>query len=448
MEKRLPQDIEAESGVLGSIIIDPEAITEIADFLHAGDFYRDAHRTIYEVIVQFYQRREPADFITICDELERAGKLASVGGASYITSLINAVPTSGNVASYARIVERTAVARRLIHAAGQIAALAYEQGERSLEQAMQVLLALDRTGAGDDFVDMPTAVNEYMEELEFLQEHPGAITGVPTGFSDLDDATAGLQDSDLILLGGRPGSGKTSFALSLAFNAGVRGKRVAIFSLEMPRKQLLRRWMAMATKMDMHRLRTGWIEDDEWDKVIKAASRLSSLPIHINDAPANPLSAMRRRLRKLKQAHGDIDLVIVDYIGLIEPEEATENRVQEVTKISRGLKQLAREFNVPVLALAQLSRKVEERSNKRPMLADLRDSGSLEQDSDVVLFLYRDAYYAELEHRAVEEGQENIAELAIAKQRNGPTGCVRLFFQANTATLYPLAVSALEEPHA
>lgn len=446
MEKRLPQNIEAERGVLGSIIIDPEAITDIADFLRAGDFYRDAHRTIYEVIVQLYQRREPADFITICDELERGGKLEEIGGASSITSLINEVPTSGNVAYYARIVERAAVARRVIHAAGEIAALAYTQGERTLEQAMQLLLALDRSSAGDDFVDMPTAVSEYMQELEFLQEHPGAITGVPTGYSDLDDATAGLQDADLILCGGRPGSGKTSFALSLAYNASVRGKRVAIFSLEMPRKQLLRRFMSMAARMDMHRLRTGWIEDDEWSKVIDAASRLSSLPIHINDAPSNPLSAMKRRLRKLKAEHGTPDLVIVDYIGLIEPEEATENRVQEMTRISRGLKQLAREFAVPVLALAQLSRKVEERSNKRPMLADLRDSGSLEQDSDVVLFLYRDAYYAALEGRTVEDGQENIAELNIAKQRNGPVGGVRLFFDARTATFYPLAPSALEEP--
>lgn len=438
MEKMLPQSLEAEKGVLGSIIIDPEAYDQVADYLTPADFYRNAHRVIYDTILALVSRRILPDFITLCDELDRVGKLEQVGGASYLTGLINEVPTSGNIEYYAQIVSRTALHRRLIHAAGQIAALAYEQTPEALNQSMQLLFNLEQHTMSQAFSGMPELVSEYLEELNFLHEHKGALTGVPTGYPDIDDCTGGFQKTDFIILGGRPSSGKTSFGLSMGYNAAIRGKHIAIFSLEMGKKQLMRRLMSMATKVDLQRLRSGWIADEEWDCIVKESGNLSNLPIWINDTAGNPIASMRSQLRRLVQEQGHIDLVMVDYLGLIEPDEKTENRVQEMSKISRGIKQLAREFDVPVLALAQLSRNVESRQNKRPMLSDLRDSGSLEQDADVVLFVYRDAYYAQQEGREVAEDKKNVADISIAKQRNGPTGDVQLYFQPEQAMFYPL----------
>lgn len=442
MEKRLPQSIEAEEGVLGGIIIDPEAIGEVVDFLSARDFYRDAHRTIYEVIVQLYQRREPADFITICDELERRGKLDAVGGASAITSLINAVPTSGNVEYYGRIVERTATARRLIHAAGQIAALAYEQDAQALEKATQLLLSLERHKVADAFVGMPTLIKAYMEELDLLHAHKGAPTGVPTGFHDLDRLTGGLQNSDLIILAARPGGGKTSLALGIGYNAATCGKHVAIISLEMGKMQLMRRLMAMRSCIELQRLRLGWVQDEEWEQVVTAMEDLSALPIWISDAPGSPISAIRKQLRALKEQHGHIDLLIVDYLQLLTPEEAAgdKNRVNELGKISRDLKLLALELDIPILALAQLSRAVEQRQSKIPQLSDLRESGSIENDADIVMFVYREEmYYPETERK-------NIADLIVGKHRNGPVGDMQLYWHKELAMFRPLAVSALESP--
>lgn len=438
MEKMLPQNIEAEKGVLGSIIIDPDAYDLVADMLTPNDFYRDSHRIIYAAMLAIKNRRVSPEFLTICDELEQTGKLDFVGGASYITELINYVPTSGNIEYYAEIVSRTAVNRRLIHAAGQIATLAYEQTPLALNQAIQLLFNLEQHTMSQAFAGMPELVTEYMEELNFLHEHKGALTGVPTGYNDIDDPTGGFQKSDFIILGGRPSSGKTSLGLCMGYNAAIRGKHVAVFSLEMGKKQLMRRLMSMATKVDLQRLRSGWIEEEEWDCIVKEAGNLSNLPIWINDTAGNPISSMRSQLRRLVQEKGYVDLVIIDYLGLIESEDKTENRVQEMSKISRGIKQLAREFDVPILALAQLSRNVESRQNKRPMLSDLRDSGSLEQDADVVMFVYRDAYYAQQEGREVAEDKKNIADISIAKQRNGPTGDVQLYFQPEQAMFYPL----------
>ncbi len=438
MEKLLPQSVEAEKGVLGSIIIDPEAYDLVADKITPEDFYRDTHRIIYETILSLAKRRVSADFITLCDELDRVGKLDVVGGAFYLTGLINDVPTSGNIEYYADIVARTAIHRRLIHAAGQIAALAYEQSAQALNQSIQLLFNLEQHTMSQAFSGMPGLVTEYMEELDFLHDHKGALTGVPTGYNDIDDPTGGFQKSDFIILGGRPSSGKTSLGLCMGYNAAIRGRHVAIFSLEMGKKQLMRRLMSMATKVDLQRLRSGWIEEDEWERIVNEAGNLAQLPIWINDTAGNPIASMRSQLRRLVQEQGYIDLVIIDYLGLIEPDEKSENRVQEMSKISRGIKQLAREFDTPILALAQLSRNVESRQNKRPMLADLRDSGSLEQDADVVLFVYRDAYYAQQEGREVAEDKKNIADISLAKQRNGPTGDIQLYFQPEQAMFYPL----------
>jgi len=390
VEKLLPQNIEAECGVLGSIIIDPEAIVQIADFLHAEDFYRDAHRIIYEVILQLYEQHEPADFITICDALERTNRLEQVGGASYITSLVNQVPTSGNVEYYGHIVERTALSRRLIHAAGQIAAIAYEEpnAEIALDKAEQLIFNLSQRHARADFSALRDILGDYMVKLEQLNERRGTIIGVPTGFTDLDRLTGGLQGSDLIILAARPAVGKTSFALSLAHNSASKYQRsVAVFSLEMSKEQLVQRILSMDAGIDQQRLRTGWIEDDEWERIVFSMEKLSEANIWIDDTPGISTLEMRSKARRLHAEHG-IDLIVVDYLQLMHSEiggKRNENRVQEVSEISRNLKGLARELNVPILALAQLSRTVESRQSKVPQLSDLRESGCLAGDTPVYL---------------------------------------------------------------
>lgn len=390
MEKLLPQNIEAECGVLGSIIIDPEAIVQVADFLHAEDFYRDAHRTIFEIILQLYDQREPADFITICDELERRNRLDEVGGAAYITSLINQVPTSGNVEFYGRIVERTAILRRLIHAAGQIAAVAYEEtdAEQALDKAEQLIFDISQRHSHSDFSSVRELLSDYMMKLDQLHERRGTIVGTPTGFTDLDRLTGGLQKSDLVILAARPAVGKTSFALSMAYNASVKHQRpVAVFSLEMSKEQLVQRLLSMDAAIDQQRLRTGWIEDDEWERIVTAMDTLSQANIWIDDTAGISTMEMRSKARRLQAEHG-VDLIIVDYLQLMQSTaggKRNENRVQEISEISRNLKGLARELNVPVLALAQLSRAVESRQSKVPQLSDLRESGCITGDSLVYL---------------------------------------------------------------
>jgi len=390
VEKLLPQNIEAECGVLGSIIIDPEAIVQVSDFLHPDDFYRDAHRTIYEVILQLYEEHEPADFITICDELERRNKLEEVGGASYITSLVNQVPTSGNVEFYGRIVERTAILRRLIHAAGQIAAIAYEEvdADIALDKAEKLIFEIGQRHARSDFSHMREILAEYMNKLDQLHEHHGSIVGVATGFTDLDRLTGGLQKSDLIVLASRPGVGKTSLAMSIAHYAALKyHNSIAFFSLEMSKDQLAQRLLSMDAGIDQHRLRTGRIEEDEWDRIVYAMDTLSEANIWIDDTASITPMEMRSKIRRLHAQHG-IDLIIVDYLQLMQATiggKRNENRVQEISEISRSLKGLARELNLPVLALAQLSRAVESRQSKVPQLSDLRESGCLAGETLVYL---------------------------------------------------------------
>ncbi len=390
VEKLLPQNIEAECGVLGSIIIDPEAIVQVSDFLHTDDFYRDAHHTIYEVILQLYEEHEPADFITICDELERRNKLEEVGGASYITSLINQVPTSGNVEFYGRIVERTAILRRLIHAAGQIAAIAYEEGDAdiALDRAEQLIFQISQRHARSDFSHMRDILAEYMNKLDQLHERHGSIVGVPTGFTDLDRLTGGLQKSDLIVLAARPGIGKTSLAMSMAHNAALKyHNSVAFFSLEMSKDQLAQRLLSMDSGIDQQRLRTGRIEEEEWERIVYAMDTLSEANIWIDDTASITPLEMRSKSRRIHAQYG-IDLIIVDYLQLMQATiggKRNENRVQEISEISRSLKGLARELNIPVLALAQLSRAVESRQSKVPQLSDLRESGCLTGETPVYL---------------------------------------------------------------
>ncbi|HLG76692.1 MAG TPA: replicative DNA helicase [Ktedonobacteraceae bacterium] len=443
MEKLLPQNIEAECGVLGSIIIDPDAIVQVSDFLQAEDFYRDAHRMIYEVIIHLYQNGEPADFITICDELERRNQLEDVGGASYITSLINQVPTSGNVEYYGHIVERTSTLRRLIHAAGQIAAIAYEESDAdvALDKAEQLIFNISQRHSRSDFSSMEEILADYMTRLEQLNARRGTIVGVPTGFTDLDRLTGGLQKSDLIILAARPGIGKTSLALSLAHNAAVKYKHsVAIFSLEMSKEQLAQRLLSMDAGIDQQRMRTGWIEEHEWQLIVEASDKLAEASIWIDDTAGISTMEMRSKARRLQTEHG-VDLIIVDYLQLMQANvsKRSENRVQEVSEISRSLKGLARELNIPVMAAAQLSRSVESRQSKVPQLSDLRESGSIEQDSDIVMFIYRDdAYNPESERK-------NIANVIVAKHRNGPVGEISLYFQPNQTRFRDLEVTPPEE---
>jgi replicative DNA helicase len=416
LERQLPQNIEAECGVLGSIIIDPEALIQVADFLQAEDFYRDAHRTIYEVILQLYEQREPADFITICDELERRNKLEQVGGAAYITSLINMVPTSGNIEYYGRIVERTAILRRLIHAAGEIAAVAYEEADAdvAMEQAEKLIFNISQRHSHAGFSSVGDILSDYMVKLDQLHERRGSVVGVPTGFTDLDRLTGGLQKSDLIILAARPAVGKTSLALSLAHNSAVRHKRsVAVFSLEMSKEQLVQRLLSMDASIDQQRLRTGWIEDDEWDRIVYAMDTLSQATIWIDDTAGISTMEMRSKARRLQAEHG-VDLIIVDYLQLMQSNvggKRNDNRVQEVSEISRSLKGLARELDVPVLALAQLSRTVESRQSKVPQLSDLRESGCV--TGDTLVYLPDEGIYQPIEQLV---GQTGFRVLALNQE--------------------------------
>ncbi|MGZ3680208.1 MAG: replicative DNA helicase, partial [Ktedonobacterales bacterium] len=388
VEKLLPQNVEAEVGVLGSLLIDPEAIVQVADFLQPEDFYRDAHRSIFQAVLDLYEAGRPADLITLTDELARRGKLDELGGISYVSSLANQVPTYRNIKQYAQIVERTAILRRLIHAAGQIAGVAYNDpdADEALEQAEKLIYDVSQRSSRSEFDSVGNILRDYLDKLDQLHERRGSIVGVASGFSDLDKMTGGLQKSDLIILAARPAVGKTALALSLAHNAALRYSHgIAVFSLEMSKEQLVARLLSMDAGVDQQSLRTGYITDDEWERISESVGRLSETKIYIDDTPSIPLVEMRSKARRLMMERG-FDLLVVDYLQLMQGSGGGngrhENRVQEISEISRGLKGLARELNVPVLALSQLSRSVESRTDKKPQLSDLRESGAIEQDAD------------------------------------------------------------------
>lgn len=425
-ERLVPQNIDAEYGVLGSIILDPETLPLVADWLQPQDFYRDAHRLIYEALLTLYERHQPADFITVCEALETSGKLETVGGASYLTSLIAYVPTSGNVEHYARIVAQKAGYRRLIHAAGQIAAWAYEETEDAQERAEHLLFGLQRH-ARQDFLSLEAVMQNCLLDLDALHHRRTDMLGIPTGFCHLDAALGGgLQRADLIILAARPGHGKTSLALTVAAHIALRQRqRVAIFSLEMSARQLGLRLLAMEADEDQRRLRLGHVDD--WERVVRASDVLAEGAIWIDETPALSITSLRSKARRL-QASQEIDVVIVDYLQLMRANlpdgKRFQVREQEIAEISRGLKELAKELHVPVVALAQLNRALESRQNKRPQLSDLRESGALENDADVVVFIYREDLYQEHDDPAT----RNMADLIIAKQRNGPIGEIRVRF--------------------
>jgi replicative DNA helicase len=433
LEKMAPHNTEAEEAALGSLLIDPDAIFRVASFLAPEDFYREKNGWIYEAIRDLHDRREPADFVTLCDELERRGQLEEVGGAAYITYLINTVPTAIHAEYYARIVERTAILRRLISAAGQIAAIAYEEAEdvdEVVDRAEQILFGVSQRRIARDLVPIKQVIGDYYDRIDYLYQHRGQLIGIPTGFSLLDKLLGGLQRSDFIIVAGRPSMGKTSFALSVAQSASRKyNQRVAIFSLEMSSEQIVQRLISAETGIDSQRLRQGELKDHEWPLFVEATGILSEVPIFIDDTPSISALQMRTKARRLHAEHG-LDLIIVDFLQLMQGDTRAENRVQEISSISRALKGLARELNVPVMAVSQLSRAVEARHDHIPILSDLRESGSIEQDADVVMFIYREEMYDP------DTELKNMADIIVAKHRNGPTGKVPLFFKKELAQFH------------
>ena len=421
-----PHAVEAEEAVLGCVLINPDAYFEVAAFLKPEDFYLHKNRWVWDAFINLHEQRLPIDIITVSEELERHNQLAEAGGAAYLTQLINAVPTSLHAEAYGRLVEREALRRRLIDAATQVARLAYEEGRDISEvvnDAEAAVFAVSERRANKELAPIKEAISAYYDRIKYLFEHRGEVLGVPTGFIDLDKLLGGLQQSDLLIIAGRPGSGKTGLMLNVAKNAAmVAKKHVAVFSLEMSNDQLVQRLISQETGIDSQRLRLGDIHDHEWPLFVQASNVLSDAQIFLDDTPALTPNQLRSKCRRLDQEYG-LDLVIVDYLQLMQGDGRSENRVQEVSTISRGLKQLARELNVPVLAGAQLSRAVEQRSDKRPVLSDLRESGSLEQDSDIVMFIDRPDMYN------TDGAKTNIATIIVAKHRNGPTADIQLVFR-------------------
>lgn len=430
MQDRMPpQNIEAEQSVLGAMLIEKEAISKVSEVLKVQDFYREANRLIFQAILDLFNRNEGVDMITVTEELRRENKLEGAGGIAYITSLANAMPTAANVHYHAKIVEEKALLRNLINVSTQIAGMGYDGAEDAaqiLDKAEKMMLEVANRRMGRDFTPIKEILFSAFSKIEQLYATKGGITGIATGFKDFDRLTAGLQPSDLILIAARPSMGKTAFVLNIAQHVAIREKQsVAFFSLEMSKEQLVQRMLCAEAGIDAQRLRIGELEDNDWKKMVSAADRLSSAGIFIDDTPGITVMEMRSKARRLKVEH-DLKLIIVDYLQLMQGSSSnssrSENRQQEISEISRSLKALARELHVPVVALSQLSRGVESRQVKRPMLSDLRESGSLEQDADIVSFLYREDYYNP------ETEKKNITEVIIAKHRNGPVDTVQLFF--------------------
>lgn len=441
-EKLPPHSIEAEEAVLGSLLIDPDAIFEVAAFLKAEAFYREQNKWVYEAILNLYEKREPIDLITLAERLAKDDKLNEIGGEGYLIGLINTVPTAINAPSYGRLVEAAALRRKMIKAAGTIAKLAYDENEDIeivIDRAEQTLFAVTEERTTRDLVPIKDIASQYLDRIFALAGQTGELIGIPTGFTDLDRILSGLNKSDLIILAARPGMGKTSLQMGVALTAGLRhNKRVAIFSMEMSAEQLVQRMVASETRIDSQRLRRGELYEQEWGIFQEVVGRLSETFIFIDDTPGLSPTQLRTKCRRLYAERG-LDLILIDYLQLMQSDRINNNRVQEISDISRGLKNLARELNVPVLAAAQLSRAVEQRQDKRPVLSDLRDSGSIEQDADIVMFIYRDEYY-----NPDTTERPNIAEINIAKHRNGPTATVDLFWHSKLATFRNLQKQELD----
>lgn len=418
-----PNSIEAEQSVLGAMILDKDAIISATEILRAEDFYKEANGEIYEATLEIYNRNEPVDLITLSEELKKRDTLEAVGGVGYLTDLSDGVATTANIKSYCEIVEEKSLLRRLIKASNEIISEGYKDDkeiENIIELAEKRIFEITQRKSHEGFTPIKTALMETLSRIEEMSKNGGELTGISTGFIDLDSKTSGLQKSNLILVAARPSMGKTAFSVNIAQNSAMMGKEtVAIFSLEMSKGQLVQRMLSSEAHIEIQKVISGDLSEDEWVRLSKAMGPLAQAKLYIDDTPAISLAEIKAKCRKLKIEHG-LDLVMIDYIQLMSGDGRTENRQQEISKISRGLKEMARELDIAVVALSQLSRAPELRSDHRPIMSDLRESGAIEQDADVVMMLYRDEYYNP------DTEKKSIGEIIITKQRNGPTGTVEL----------------------
>ena len=420
-----PQNLEAESSVLGGILLENDAINVVLELLRTGDFYRESHRKIFRAMIELADRSEPVDIITLSECLKNRGELETVGGSAYLASLNDFVPTAANISYYARIVREKSILRHLINAATEVATKGYDgtgNVEELLDSAERAIFDITEQRIKGSFVKVGDMMKDSIKMVEKLFERKTMITGVPTGFKDLDTKTAGLQPADLIIVAARPGMGKTAFSLNIASHAAFSGYGVAVFSLEMAKEQLALRLLCSEARVDNSKVRTGYLSDRDFPKLATAAGRLHDALIFIDDTPAISVLELRAKARRIaRDREKKLGLIIVDYLQLMRGTGAAQNREQEISEISRSLKALAKELNVPVLAVSQLNRRVEDRNDKTPQLSDLRESGAIEQDADVIAFIYREAAYNP-------KSDDNTATITIAKQRNGPTGDLTLTF--------------------
>ncbi|MGB2953400.1 MAG: replicative DNA helicase [Gaiellaceae bacterium] len=434
-----PQNLEAEESVLGAMMLSPGAIGAVSEVLDAGDFYRESHAKIYRAALSLFARGEPVDAITLVDELEERGELDDVGGKVRMHELAALVPASSNAGHYGRIVHEMATLRGLIRVGGEISRLGWERQAETTElvdRAEHVLFELSQARVSSEFSHIEELLKESFERITALYEAGADVTGVPSGFRDLDRLTSGFQPGNLIIVAARPSMGKSALALCFAANLGVRYETtVAMFTLEMSKSEVTQRLMCSEAKVESNRLRTGKLGPDDWPRLTAACDKLSKAPVYVDDTGSITMMEIRSKARRLKSQHPDLGLIVVDYLQLMTSGASVENRVQEVSQISRQLKVLARDLDVPVLALSQLSRAVEQRHDKRPVLSDLRESGSLEQDADLVFFIYRDEYYND------ESDQQGLAEVHLAKHRNGPTDTIKLSFLKRYAKFADLAAA-------
>ena len=439
--KAPPQNLEAERGVLAAVLLDNDALAKVLEIIKEEDFYREDHRKIFHHIVELFERSEAIDPITVGDELQRAGELESTGGMEYLMALLDSIPTTANAVSHARIVKEKAILRRMINAATRIVGEGFQETDdvdALLDRAEQLIFDISQDKIRSSFFSLKQLIPDSFETIEKIYEHGAPLAGISTGFKDLDTLTCGLHPSDLIIVAARPSMGKTSFALNIAVNVALKHNLpVAIFSLETSKEQLVLRMLCAQAQVDSHALRSGFRSERDWPKLTKAAARLAEAPIYIDDTPGISVLEMRAKARRLKKEHG-LGLLIVDYLQLMQGTKR-ENRQQEISEISRSLKGLARELDVPLIALSQLSRAVENRHPPIPQLSDLRESGAIEQDADLITFIYRPEMYKK-EREDIEE--EGIARIIIGKQRNGPIGTVKLAFLKSCTRFENLAPEA------
>ena len=422
-----PQNIEAEQAVLGTVLIQDKALLKVIDLLQPGDFYRDAHKTIYAAMMALFDKHEPHDLITVTGLLSDQNKLEDVGGAAYLASLTDIIPFTGTLVHHARIIRKKSILRRLIQTSTEVAARCYDAQDdidTLVDEAEKTIFEIAHSKKGEGFQPMSSVVPKAFDRINRLFDKQEHITGVATGYDELDRITAGLQPAEMIILAARPSMGKTALAMNIVQHAAMIGKvPVAVFSLEMSVESLALRMLCSLGPIDSQRIRTGRLIDSDWPKLTRATGMLSEAPIYIDDTPGLTVLEMRAKARRLKSEQ-DLGLIVVDYLQLMQGKSSSENRAQEISDISRSLKAMAKELNVPVLALSQLNRSLENRTDKRPQLADLRESGAIEQDADVIMFIYRDEVY----NRAEGNPNRGLAEIIVGKQRNGPTGVIKLSF--------------------